>query len=452
MNSNTSKRASIVIGGFMIFVLILGAVVPLFQNQLAVPVDQPPPTPIPTATFPPPISNLDTVSFDELYLHPTGLYAVAQPTGWEPSGPVIEPNRAAITMINNPQLSVIEVSVERSEPAISTLDELDARFTDAYLEGSWSRYGSWEETARRVENDKLLLDFNLQLNRQTYIARQLSWTDGDWIYNARVVAPSNAPEMLVGLVNRIAETIRPFKQFAGTPFQWTAFYDNVNDHIIRYPQDWTITDTGIGSPTSISGANGVALRVDTERGAEIADEEAAQAWVTAARPSATVLSVEPVERGDAAGFSVAYSFRTADGEPFSGLAVLLNGADGALHTANLAFPGDTVDLNNLAPVVESTPEATQEFVVVPEVQGNEVYAEVMNTFVLLPQLPLAGTVEVTPTPLPEPVEGDVIEVTEAPAEPEADATEAAVEADTEAEADATEAAAEPEAEATEADE
>ena len=427
MQSNNSKRASIILGGFMIFVLLMGAVVPMFRNQTAS-TSNAQPTPVPTATFPAPIANLQTVAFDKLYLHPSGLFAVAQPTGWEPSGPVTEANRAAITMVNNDQLSIIEVSVERSEPPITSLDELDARFDSNYLEASWANYGDWSEAARRVENEKLLIDFNLSLNRQTYVARQLSWYDADgWIYNVRVVAPSNATDELVYILSGLVESVRPFKQFAGTPFEWTSFYDQLAHHVIRYPAAWSLTDSVFGGPTSITGTNGEALRLDTEGGTNVADEDAASAWLMAQRPSATVLSVQSVERSEASGFAVAYSFRTVDGEPYSGLAVLLNAADESLHSANLSFPGADIDLNAGGAPAEATPEATVDPLAPVEPDADAIYAEMMSTFTILPALPLAQAAP-TPTPLPAPVQ----ETT-----PEAEATEAATES---AEADATDAA------------
>jgi hypothetical protein len=171
----------------------------------------------------------------------------------------------------------------------------------------------------------------------------------------------------------------------------------------------------------------------------VADEAAAEAFVTGRQPNATVLSVAPVERGDAAGFSVAYAYTTADGDPQSGLTVLLN-ADNGLHVANLRFAGANVDLNALEsadPAPETTAEATAEAVAVAS--PDEVRAQVMNTFSLLPvTLNLAGA-NATPTPLPTTdaapeATDDEVAATETAEEAEAVETEAA---ETDAAADAT---------------
>jgi hypothetical protein len=75
------------------------------------------------------------------------------------------------------------------------------------------------------------------------------------------------------------------------------------------------------------------------------------------------------------GFAVSYQFSDLDGNPLSGLAVLLNGAD-KLHVADLRFPGSGIDLNNLG----DTPDTLYSS-----------YAQVMDTFQLVPQLNVTAT-------------------------------------------------------------
>lgn len=425
---NNAKRASIFLGVFMIFVLVAGAIIPIFTRGMTTTVPQIPPTAAPTATFPPPPAP-ESISFNQQYLHPSALFTIAQPEGWTVSEPISEPGRAAITMVNNDALSVIEASVEAPATPITTLEELDNRYDESFLDASWARYSNWEETARRVEDDKLVIDFNLTLNRQIYVARQKSWTDGDWIYSIRVVTPNNATQLLVHLLNELVSSVEALKQFAGTPFDWVATYDTVANHVIRHPNNWTVQDTAPGAPTSIVGPNGIALRIEARPDSAIASAADAEAWVRSVRPNARILSVEPVERGDAKGWSVAYADRTIDGDPQSGLAVLLNGPDGTLHTANLSFLASEVDLNKSSapePVAaaEATPEATAE-------PGQGEYAElaqVMNTFFLLPQINLISA-ETTPTPLPAAATEDATAETEEAAsdagETDASATEEA---------------------------
>ena len=437
---NSGKRASTALFAFMIVVLLAGAVVPMFRNNLDNPAQQVQPTVAPTATFPAPPA-LSTITFDQLYLQPSGIFAVGQPTGWEPSAPVNEPDRAAITMVNNTSLSVIEATVDQPATPAADADELSARFDETYLSASWSRYGAWDETARRVEGDRLVLDFNLTLNRQQYIARQISWTDGDWIYSTRAVAPANANQMVVHLVNGLADSLVPFKQFAGTPFDWSAHYDSLSSHIIRYPSNWRVDDSASGGPTSIVGPNGEALRLEWTPGVSVASEADAEAWLTQRQPNVTVLSVAPAARGDVSGFSVAYSYRSADGDPLSGQAVLLNDTNGGLHAANLRFAAGNVDLNALAAPAEADAEATAEAPVIAS--GESTLAQVMSTFSLLPVTLDLASAEATPTPLPTAAttveaEADVTEAAEADAVA-TDEVDAEDEAETEPTAEATDA-------------
>ncbi|MBC7814475.1 MAG: hypothetical protein H7175_25185, partial [Burkholderiales bacterium] len=124
----------------------------------------------------------------------------------------------------------------------------------------------------------------------------------------------------------------------------------------------------------------VALRVESEE-ETVASEDAARAYVEGERADATILSVEPLERDSADGYSVAYSFRTVDGEAQSGLAVLLNGADELLHIADLRFAGADVDLNNVSEEQTAT-------------YGD--LATVMDTFQLLPDLVIPVATEEAP--------------------------------------------------------
>jgi hypothetical protein len=203
------------------------------------------------------------------------------------------------------------------------------------------------------------------------------------------------------------------------PFDWQAYYDHILNHIIRYPSGWTVTDSAPGRPASITGSDGEALRVEALPDTAIADEDAASAWVESQRSGSTVSSVVPVVRGDASGFSVAYAFTTADGAPQSGLAVLLNGADGTLHVANLHFSAENMDLHTIRSVVISDDQVAPEAITAPEATAEAtleaaaevtpdpslIYADLalsMSTFRLMPPLNLSpdSLPQATPTPLP----------------------------------------------------
>lgn len=446
--SKNSKRATIFVGGFLVIVMALSTFAPMFSQNVAPPPQQIEPTERPLPTFPAPLTDFSAISFDQVYLHPTGLFAVAQPDGWVPGSPIIEPNRAAVSMTNQDLLSVVEVSVEQPNAPITTVDDLSTRFNEAYLDGTWTRYSDWSETQRVVEADQLVLDFNLTLNRQTYVARQQVWSDGEWIYSVRVVTPSNAVNLLTHLLANLRDTVEPVRDFAGLPFNWSSYYDPIFNHALRYPRDWAVVDSAPGLPASIIAADGTALRVEAAANSGIADEDAARAWVEA-RGAESISSVATIDQDDLTGYSVAYTFDTVDGEPRSGLALLLNGPDGALHTVDVQFPAESVDLNEVraslpdaaAPVEPAEPSALGGIVDEAEsavgapagpaaLPDSAIYGrlvEVVDSFSILPDFEIAPDPN-APTPTPRPtlaptVVPDADVTTEAEADVTAEATE-----------------------------
>lgn len=370
MQSNTSKRLSLIIGILMIVAMGSSAILPLLSQVAQTdPNALPEPTTTPVPTFAPP-PEASTITVDQTYLHPSGLYTVGYPSGWVPGTGTNNGVQAQINFTNSDVRSVIEAYVDVPETPLTTLDELSARYNDQIMQRGWRNYDSANETARRQQDDKLLIDFELTQGGQTYLARHEAWIDGDWIKVVRVVTPSNARDLLLHLLDVVAPTLNTFQDFQDTPVFWTSYFDPQALHLIRYPASWTLTDGGPGLPTSIIGDDHI-LRVETVDSL-VTDETAAREWVEGSRPGISILSVTPIERDGNAGFSVAYGYRDVDGNSSSGLALLLNSAEeNRTHVANLRFPGEGIDLNNL-------PEEA------PQEQTN--LATMMETFTIMPQL------------------------------------------------------------------
>jgi hypothetical protein len=446
MQQNQAKRASIYLGVFMAVVLVAGIFLPLIRQSENAIIPEPTETPLPT--FPPPPSDLASIRFDQAYLHPSGIFSIGQPDGWNASEPSKGPNIAQINLINDASLAVVDSYVEATPVSEA---ELSDHFTEQAIASSWSNFTTWQESSRSTGDDgRLTIDFSVTLQGRTYVARQIAWTDGTWIYVVRVLVPENATELLRYLLDNFVASMHPQTQFQGTPLDWDGYYDPSVSHIIRYPASWTLTDSAPGRPASISSSDGSTLRVESQAGASVADEAAARAWVEGRGSGITVTSVVPVTRELGQGFSVAYTTTTVDGGKTSGLAVLLNGPDGTLHTANLQFPASDVDLNTISarpgetPAVEATAEATAEATSEPEA-GNEEYAqlaEIMGTFYVIEPINLSVQ-SLPPTATPLPTLTPTNPPTEVPAtvEATAEATEAAT-------VEATEAASEATAEAT----
>ncbi len=410
--NNSAKRASIYLGAFLAIVMLASVFAPLInQRASTTTTDTTAPTETVVPTFPPPPSNLNTISFDKVYLHPSGIFSIGQPDGWNASQPNKGQTIAQVNMINNDMLTVIDSYVDATP---LTADKLSGYFNESVINASWSNFSQWSETNRVMDGGNLIIDFNVTLSGRTYVARQVVWTDNTWVYVVRVLVPENATDLLRYLLDNFVKTLQPQTEFLDTPFDWDAYYDPDNSHIIRYPSDWTVTDTAKGRPTSISTTSGsISLRVEARADTTVADEAAARAFVEKERAGINVVSAVPVTRGLGQGFSVAYSYTTVDGSQQSGLSVLLNGPDGKLHIANLLFPTGGIDLNQVvldAPETPATAEATVESTAeinatatqTANVQGFIPLAEVMRTFNIIAPLNLSSqSLPTTPTPTPE---------------------------------------------------
>ena len=256
MSNDGSKRALTIISILMVIAIAGSAILPLFTNQSQVQTAEPP-TEQPRPTFPPPLTDFSSVKFDQDYLHPSGLFSIAEPTGWTTASPVSNPTGAEITMNNPTLLSVIQVSLQITTEPIDTLDKLDALYTTAALNESWSNYRrdaqtnlNYRETGRKRDNNQLTLDFELNNNRdQTFLARQVSWADGTWVYSVRVVMPEDAIDALKFMVDNLLPSLKSYKTaFEGTPADWTAYFDSTTNFVIRYPSTWRLEDGGPGRP------------------------------------------------------------------------------------------------------------------------------------------------------------------------------------------------------------
>ncbi len=356
-NKRTQRERWYYFGAVGLAVLMIASVfLPFLQNRSAT--QTVPPTEIPKPTVPAPITDFTSISFEQRYLHPSGLYTVAQPSGFEPTNPSNNGQLVQINMRNNQQLAVIEAIVEYPETPVADLEALSARLDQSFLDNSWRSYATWTETARRIDTEKnrVIIDFNLTQSRQNYIARHAAWIGADSVtYMMRVVTPDNASAYLVYLLEQMIPTLQPVPAFQGGPVDWTSYFSPDEGYIVRYPQTWDITDGKEGTPITIEGDDTV-LRLESLANTTIADESAARDYVTSVRPNAQVLSVQPVEREGASGYAVAYSETNIDGEAFSGYAVLLNdAATGHLLVGNIRVADDGVNFNALADVAELSP-------------------------------------------------------------------------------------------------
>ena len=385
-----AKRASVILGVFMAVVLIGSTFLNLFQNRSTTTT-----TTVPTATvlptFPPP-PDAAAIDFDTLYLHPTNIFAIAQPTGFEQASPSSTANIAQVNLVNNNSQSVIDAFVQDPQEPM-TVEGLSAFFTDQVLDSTWSAFTNWSETQRVASATDLQIDFNVTLRGQQYVARQRAWTDGTWIYSVRVLTPENAGDYLKTLLDGEAASLVPFTQFAGTPMNWNAYNDFNSGLVIRRPQTWQVTDGGSGRPTTMTSPEGATLRVETRAGQTVDTQDAATAILQQIRPGAAVVTATPVTheasatRQAATGWQLSYTAATPDGALQSGLATVLNGPDNTVYVAVLRAPTAAL-AGSAEATVDPNSEAAQ-------------YEQIMSTFGILPPFNWsATTLPSTATPAP----------------------------------------------------
>lgn len=341
--SNWTKSLTYIIGIVMTIAMVASLIMPLLtqgtQTQVQ-PAEQPTATPAPTLPAPPDTSQ---ISFDATYLHPSGLYTVGVPTGWEPAVEDTSENEARASFFNPSALSVIETRVLEDETEIATGSELSAFFSDTWLGQTWRDYSSWEETNRQITDDEhVVIDFNLSRSNSNYIARQESWAQDGEIFSVRVVTPENAPTELKFLLDGVINNLQTIDVNQSAPRGWVSYFDNTDKHMILFPQEWTVTDADDGLPATIIGDD-ITVLVETVD-VELDSEDAATDWVENWRSGVSTGSVEAIEVDGASGYKVAYTLETLDGEPESGLVILLNGPDNRLHVANARVSGTDVDL------------------------------------------------------------------------------------------------------------
>lgn len=341
--SNTTKGLTYVIGIVMTIAMVASTILPLLTSnttQNTNPAVEP--TAIPEPTLPPP-PDTSQINFDDIYLHPSGLFTLGVPTGWNPTLEDSNEGEVRVSLGNSNALSVIETRIISSEQEIADGDALSAFFSDTWLGQTWRDYQNWEETNRTVTDDgHVVIDFNLTRTQSNYIARQESWIQDGEIYSVRVVTAENAPEELKFVLDGVKSNVERVAVYADSPFDWSGYFDNTDKHMIRYPEAWTVTDAADGLPATISGDD-TTLLIETLDVALDSEDDAID-WIENWRSGVEALTVEPVEVDGASGYEVSYKLTTLDGAPESGLAVLLNGPDNRLHVANGRISNLDVDL------------------------------------------------------------------------------------------------------------
>ncbi len=348
------QRATLVgaaIGVVIIVTFVLSLIAPGASPRTTTTSDDLLATPLPTALVVPTPEPDPQVEGETPYIHSSGLFRAFRPAGQDwtvDERASVGASTVASVVIQSGRRLVVVHNYIRPHVEYETPQALSENFlTVQHFAGAWQDYEHWEETARSLQADKVIVDFKLQQLGVNYIARVAYWVQDGWLFVARVVTPANNPLLLERLFERVVEGFVGFEALMQLPLDWTAQVDQRLGYILRHPASWQRVAGDVGRPITFvaeSAAGPMRVRTWAKTAPPLADEDAARAWLAENREAAQVLSVQPLQRGAGKGFALSYTFFSSTGDPQSGLVVLLHDTAETLWTVDLQLPVPSLDL------------------------------------------------------------------------------------------------------------
>lgn len=367
--NKTTKTFTYIIGIVMTVAMVGSLILPMISSQVGVGdsyLETPQPTPFPEPTMPPP-PDTAAIDFDSRYLHRSGLFTIGAPTGWSPASDSSSADELRAGLNNSEVQSVVELRVNKNHAGLSDAESLSDFLDATWLGHTWSGYTGWDETSRKILGDEVLqIDFNVRRGRSHLIARQESWIEDGDIYSARVVTAENASRELKYLLRGLANSVERVGDYASAPYDWDAYFDNSDKHMVRFPSNWEVTDSADGLPATIEG-DSLVLVVGTAD-VTLASEDAAMDWTESWRSGVKARSARAVEVAGATGYQVSYRLKTLDGALASGSMMMLRGTDDQVHIANIRMPHLDEDLLTVDPAEYPWLAVLESFRLLPDLE------------------------------------------------------------------------------------
>lgn len=333
---------------------------------------------------------------DRTYFHPTGLFSLPHfrdfdlaADGEELSDPIAlggssKISRVGATFINGGAYAVLHTFVENNpDNGVKEFNDLAKLYNEENLKAAWANFtGGYKETGRKVVDNRYVLDFELGLNGNVYLARQVTQFQEGWLKVTRLVVPNNNPDLLNNLEKAVWSKFTFYPKLLANPISWGAITDPVAGYLLRFPATWK-RSSDFGGQYVVTGTLGTeniytSLTTKNEPGKVIKSEDDARAWVKAFRPNAKIYTVKQ----DAALFNVSFNDPDADGNSRSAVVTFLNGRNG-LISAYYLYTARDVDLL-------TAPGAP------PELATSRGTLQLLDAALLVPTL----TPTATATPLP----------------------------------------------------
>lgn len=343
---------------------------------------------------------------DYTYFHPSGFMSLPHFVGWdlpaqgsvdagssqptvgeevsEPAGD-IKITRVGSTFINGLVLGVIHAFAEKDpNRQTPTLQDLDKFYNKENLDQAWSNFkGGWTELNRGVQGDVYVINVELKLDDNTYLGRQVSRLNGDWLMVTRLVVPNNNPALLDTLQNAVMPNFKLWDQALTTPLTWRSVADTATGYVVKFPPGWTLLGGTPGTPYTVTatlGPDTFTLVTHAEPQKALKTEDDVRSYLKTTEPNSVLQTVKAVTISDTPGFLASYQSPDTDGNLHSAQATLLNGKNGTLYVINFQSSIRKKDL--LDESDQSIP---------PEL------AQVRNSFFTLPVDQMAATLTPTAT-------------------------------------------------------
>lgn len=351
-NQRRTTLLGAIIGSMIIFTFVLTLIAPDLGSRSSPSTDLDPlATPRPTELVVPTPDPDPQLTGRPPYIHSSGLFQTFLPAGRDwivDEGESVQASAMARVVISSPQRLVVIHNYIQPGVEYESLDSLSANYLTAqHFAGAWQDYDSWEETARTVGDEGVVVDFALASEGHDYLGRTTSRLWQDWLFVARIVVPANNPALLDLLQTLVLPAFQGFPALLALPSDWRAYVDQTAGFVLRHPPGWMVAAGSPGGPaTLLLGGTGTNERVRlwTKPQTTIASAEAAETWVRAAATVDAVLSVATVQREEGKGYLVAYRTLDAAGDAHSALTALLNDEAGTLFVADLRIGPPDVNL------------------------------------------------------------------------------------------------------------
>ncbi len=318
--------------------------------------------------IPEPIAN-PQIGGNPPFVHSTGYFQTLWPAGadWYLDSAPADATTYGAVFKSGQQVAVLHTYISQGV-SYDSLESLSQDYlTESYFAQVWSGdetvtgYENWTETGRQITDNAVVTYFDLKSQGASFLARDITRIDGNWLVVARIVVPANN----LPLMNEIGKLIVPsffiYHDLLNLPAEWPTYVDQASGFMIKYPQTWERVAGRTGENVTVKPVANENFRILAWAVPDqsLASAEDAAAWVVQTEPTASVLQTVELQHEFGGGYAVSYRYQDEAGALHSGLMALLNDSNNNLMVARLRVKQSDVDLLNADGLSSELSEARQ---------------------------------------------------------------------------------------------